>query len=725
MTDRRADIEELKKLFFKEVEENTPADIKENPVIDLGQQGEFSLKLNKELVKKFELWNWFENYKREAQHSTGGIRGPQNVLYPWDYRFILHELGVVLATLGKAAVLKGKITGRPIQKLCSGEVRYNTKKYIELISRLQAAQGILTHLPKNDLQTAIWMASFLIFKLDYDGGEYITSSHAISKKIATKDLSNQGSQFMPEESMEFVAEIGEILKQADSKGYEIKFSAKDSECIKKDFDGFELYTEYLRKGIASKENLAIINEAKEQGFKVIFETAGGCMYSVFPPILYRLGIAGAFEWNNKGADPFFHGIGKTITLDKKTSRERFTDLSCDLTLKEVVDTAGYEILLKDRPIGTVVLMTDPDADRLPIGQIEPAERIPKLRELEIAFIPIDVEKVFAFYLPNQSFLCTMDFHTKQLKKQGIWNKYSRIMITTTASAYSWVEWAQAQGVKVATVPVGFKEIAVMMKKIEKQMLKAPEKDVVILDAYGKKANLGKNPRLVFAGEESGGMIVGPEELIESSAGRKAIAMREKSAGEAAVLITALAARLFKERKFFSEYLEEIFKANKINYRFDYLNNLFLYDENIPDPRKLAEAKKNGELVRDKNDDFFTSIALAKKEGKISLKQAKEILQEALPKLDFSDLQDIIFVGDGTFLAFSEKFVENRKSGTDAKIKSYAMGNNKQDCIKYSNALGAYSGKATALHKKYIGGNFLKETQKKAREYYMEFLHSGL
>jgi hypothetical protein len=57
----------------------------------------------------------------------------------------------------------------------------------------------------------IWLASFLCFKLDLLGGEYITSSHGISVKNATKDLNSQGSQYLPEESMEFVNKIKEIF----------------------------------------------------------------------------------------------------------------------------------------------------------------------------------------------------------------------------------------------------------------------------------------------------------------------------------------------------------------------------------------------------------------------------------------------------------------------------------------------------------------------------------
>ena len=64
------------------------------------------------------------------------------------------------------------------------------------------------------------------------GGEYITSSHGISVKNATKDLNSQGSQYLPEESLEFVNKIKQIFEYTDKNGsYDIKISANDSEYI--------------------------------------------------------------------------------------------------------------------------------------------------------------------------------------------------------------------------------------------------------------------------------------------------------------------------------------------------------------------------------------------------------------------------------------------------------------------------------------------------------------
>lgn len=128
--------------------------------------------------------------------------------------------------------------------------------YLDAIARIQAAQGIKTLTPKERKTIPIWLASFLAFKLDLVGGEYITSSHGISVKTATKDLNSQGSQYLPEESLEFVDKIQEIFDKVEKDGsYEIKIAPKNDQLIddavmSKLNDGVDLYVEYLKSGVA-------------------------------------------------------------------------------------------------------------------------------------------------------------------------------------------------------------------------------------------------------------------------------------------------------------------------------------------------------------------------------------------------------------------------------------------------------------------------------------------
>jgi len=731
---------ELEKSLFESVDSKTPDYIKKNKLVDLGNKNEFTFRLTKENLEPYNeqtnpdglnLKDWFKGYAKEAEVSTAGIRGPQNILYPHDTRFPINLIGIMLATEAKALVAKELYPDNEIIKLAGCEVRYNSQEFLELIARIQAAHGIKTLVPVDRKTIPIWMASFLAFKLDLLGGEYITSSHGISVKNATKDLNSQGSQYLPEESMEFVDKIRQIFDETNKNGtYQIKIAAKnnpliDETVLSKIDDGVDLYVEYLKSGVAQKINLDLIKEIKD---KIVIENVGGSAYRTLSRVLNKLGISDKFIWFNIGEDPFFHSIGKYDHTPK--GEKAFYDYSVDATVISkkqngekffpVIETLHYKEKLTDKPVGTAVLITDPDHDRLTIAQTEYACTVPELEKAGIDYIKLNDDLILTIFTANQAFLMLMDFWAKQLKSQGLWDKHPRFMIKTTASAVSWDEWAENQGVKVVNVPVGFKEIANIMKKVELKLKNSTEKEVIVDDVLGNSINLGINPRLLFGGEESGGMIMGTEELIKSNAGRFAIAMREKSATEAIIVASALAAYLKKQGSSMSEYLDNVFKNNEIISKFDIREDISYYNESEPDIEKLKQAKVAGEAQRTKNDVFYLTMAVAKKAGKMTLEQIREILADTFKDLNFDNLTDVKFVGDGTYLEFDDKFIEIRPSGTDAKTKAYGAGASKEEIKKFAQKMGNYSGDLTDLYKKYVDMNLYDNAKELSLKDYAVF-----
>ena len=732
---------ELEKELFESVNERTPDYVKNLKLMDFSNKGEFTFYLKKEHLEPYDadknpeglnLKEWFKNYAKEAKVSTAGIRGPQNILYPQDTRFPINLVGIVLATLAKALVAQEKYQDKQILKLAGREVRYNSDLYLEAIARIQAAQGIKTLVPVEKQTIPIWLASFLAFKLDLVGGEYITSSHGISVKNATKDLNSQGSQYLPEESAEFVNKIQEIFDKTEKDGsYEIKISALDNPLIDEDVmkkldDGVDLYVEYLKSGVAEADNLNYIKQAKN---KIVIENVGGSAYRTLSRVLNKLDLSDKFVWLNEKEDPFFHSIGKYDTDPK--GNKTFYDYSVDATVTAkrlngekffpVIETLHYDKVLSEYPVGTVVLITDPDHDRLTVTQVEDYKEMSKLDKAGIAYVNLGNNRILTVFTANQAFLLLMDFRMKMLKLQNKWNNHPRFMIKTTASAMSWDEWAKSNNVAVVNVPVGFKEIANIMKKVELKLKNNPDKDVVVDDVFGKSVNLGKSPRLIFAGEESGGMIMGGEEMIKSLSGREAVAMREKSATEAILVASALCAKLEKENTLMSNYLLEVFKENNIKGQFDTRVDIAYYNESEPDIDKLKAAKVEGEKLRTKNDLFYLSMAIAMRSGKMTFENAKEVLQDTFKELDFSNLVDVKFVGDGTYLEFDNKYIEIRPSGTDAKTKAYGAGLDFDEIGKYAQAMGNYSGDRTELHKKYISDEMYDSTKERAMNYYLEFV----
>lgn len=726
-TGRDKFIEELKKEYYELFEQLTPDEIKTKPIIDLSGEGQFVFILNRELIEKYKLEEWLKNYRREAEQSTGGIRGPQNILYCWDTRFPINQLGVTLATVAKALVLKEKNPGKVLHKAVSGEVRYNTDHYIELISRLQAALGITTHQPQGVSRIPVWMTSFLILMNDFDGGEYITSSHSISAKIATKDIDNEGGMFLLETTTAFVDKIDEIIDKAksDPAGFKIILSAKSNPNIVKDLDGLDLYAEYLRGGVATSANLGLIKKAAEAGMRIMFDTVGGCMYQNLPLLFKRLNLPDIFDWHNKEEDPFFHGLGKTRRLNLQSGKEEFFDVSCDASLPEVVDTMGYDIFLEDKPVGYTLFVTDPDGDRLILGQVEGVENIPRLKDWGIIYKQIDEKRAVAMYHPAFIFLLIMDFHMRQLKSSGFWKNHPRFIITTTPCPRSWDEWAAANGIKVINTPVGIKEIAAIIKKVERQILANPDKEVIVQDIWGREINLGVNPRMVFGGEESGGMMIGPEDMVVTKGGRMILAVRDKSAGESSVIALAMTSFLYLKNKSLFEHLENIFQEYGLAHKYYLRTDLVYYNESEPDPIKLLQAKAAGEKQRDKIDLFYLGLALGLREKVIDLSRVKTILVQAMPDLDFDALENILFTGDATYFSFKNMFVQIRKSGTDAKLRGYANGDDKEKCQKYLDLLVNYSGEPTDLYKKHLSAEFISTLYNLAKKIYYKYLYTLL
>ena len=730
---------ELENELFKSVFEKTPDYIKNAKLMDFDNENEFTFTLTKENLYPYDAQNnpsglnlieWFENYSKEAKVSTAGIRGPQNILYPQDTRFPINLVGIVLATLAKALVLREKYPNKTIIKLAGSEVRYNSDLYLDAIARIQAAQGIKTLTPQERKTIPIWLASFLAFKLDLVGGEYITSSHGISVKTATKDLNSQGSQFLPEESLEFVKKIEEIFAEIKEKGsYTINISSKNNPLIDEYImaklnDGIDLYVEYLKSGVA--ENLTDLKKMKN---KIVIEAVGGCAYRTLSRVLESLDIDDHFIWNNTEEDPFFHSIGK-YDHDPKGNKV-FYDYSVDATVLAtkpngetffpVIDSMNYDRILSDCPLGTAVLITDPDHDRLTICQIESEGNTPTLDESGISYIKIGDERVLTVFTATQAFLMLMDYRAKQLKSHNKWKNHPRFMIKTTASALSWDEWAKHNGVKVVNVPVGFKEIANIMKKVELKLKTTPYDSVKVDDVFGNTIDLGVNPRLIFAGEESGGMIMGAEDMVKSLTGREAIAMREKSATEAIIVASSLLAKLEIENKTLSQYLIEVFEHNHITSKFDTRVDIAYYNESEPDIEKLKQAKVEGEKLRTKNDLFFLSLAIAIKEGIATIDQVKNVLNDAFDALNFDDLKSVKFVGDGTYLEFNDKYIEIRPSGTDAKTKAYGGGLDLDEINKYAKILGNFPGDRTDMHKSLISDEFYNNSKETALNYYLKFV----
>ena len=182
----------------------------------------------------------------------------------------------------------------------------------------------------------------------------------------------------------------------------------------------------------------------------------------------------------------------------------------------------------------------------------------------------------------------------------------------------------------------------------------------------------------------------------------------------------MASQLEKENKMLSKALAEIFENNKIIAKYDMREDISYYNESEPDIEKLTQAKKEGEAQRTKNDLFYLSMAISAAEGKITLEQVKKLLKSTFTALNFDNLIDIKFVGDGTYLKFTDKFIEIRPSGTDAKTKAYGSGSNRENITLFAQTLGNYSGDLSEDYLALISKDYYNSAKEISMKKYLEF-----
>jgi len=717
--------------------------IHDSPPFQLESDEASSFTFTPELAQKINLRHQIEIFAEEAKVSTAGVRENQNVLCPWDHRYRINEYMFCLMAeaqtrlvkelqaeflaeipelpaeevarrMGDSAKVVEEIFGMTLSEVIQlvrstpvravgGEVRSNTPRYSDLMSRIYAAHGLpvlLTEDPHCKDTSNIYLWSFLVYLLGLSGGDYFTSSHGAPQKQSDKILAPDGAQFLPPLYARIVDHLFAILEEIESGGYTVNLAARGDTNLLRTLS-YErlarLYGNYLRTGPAGKLALQKIQEAADKGLRLGLDFFGGSGYKSLRALFKELGIEKVFEGGflRTEEDSFFHNIGFRVAPKKDGSGYEVVHDSVDASVPGVVRSANYENLLADAPVGKIVFNVDPDADRLVAGQVLPKSEQAALDELGIPFLELSAEKIFAILSPNQYFLLLAENDRLIALEEGTWDKSNPFDIHTYVSGLSWDEWAEHHKIPVVFVPVGFKEIAAVVRQVEEQMLTCNGGDVIVSGEAGQRVNLGRNPKLHHAGEESGGKIGGPSVPIDNILGQKIVAVREKSSGEAGVSAVSLSARLYleggadnPEKMFLHRVLARVFKESGVKNPIDYRGDIIHYNEAIFDPKELAEAKKKGIAERVVYNAWFEKLARSLQSGERSLQQVKEHLSQAMPGLAsfWGCLESITLWSDGLqfwFVDGNEHGIRDmciRPSGTDAKTKIYFDGTNKQAMV---------------------------------------------
>ena len=603
-----------------------------------------------------------------------GTAGYRDLLDPED----LFNTAVPFNALTVALVLEARAQLSRAAGLASlhvgGEVRPHTQELIDLAARLYAAHGFAVHLrPPGERTTPIWLSSFGVFYEELDGGENFTASHSQSYKGGWKPMDASGGQLI-EMAARIADRVRELVQQAATEGLSIALAAADDPLIKRDFDPVDAYVAVLRQ-VVPDGLLAEVNQAARGGFRAAFCTEGGSMAATGRRVFAALDIpvgeiaaSGAEQttpvfFTHSEESSTYHGIGILDGVNHGVDPSKWQ------VYKHV---GAQEILLAGQ--ADVFFIWDPDGDRFNMVTVAPASLAAAAEKAGLEVDPLDDQRCLVFFKPNQIYFMLTALKIDSLQEAGELDSYDWIVATTYPTSRSIGEIAttfNAQhggALKTFRTPVGFKYFAALVADLEGQIAGGGAAPTVASDVTGQETIFGPRPRLLIMAEESGGAAMGPAEAMRSRNGaRSSLAAKEKDALQVGVMALCLAARLHRNDGSFAAYYLELLERFDTRYRFYERRDVTLFDEVLQGEERIR-AQAAGNARKDATVAFFASL-----EG-LAPEDAAARLSERLPAgTVLPTIESVFHAGDGTFIEMQGQWFELRASGTDAVLRFYMEG----------------------------------------------------
>jgi phosphomannomutase len=673
-------------------ESRSPRELKIGKNTDVSILSGEAVKLtySKDFFQKHGLSRWVSEFKL----GTAGYRDTINLtdLFKTDAPYNAHTIMMIAESMARIYVRRGYGSVH-----LGGEVRKFTREIIQLVGRIFAAHGISVHLHLDKGTTPIWASSFGVFYNELDGGANVTASHSQNFKQGFKPIDEKGMQLlrMADEIRDEVKKIGEEAMAGD---YAIILSADPSPNIKKDFHYIDAYADYL-KDIVPEEALQLIRKAQGAGMKVGVSTMGGSMYENSMPIFNHFGITTGpegmiqyFHWEKRDD---FHKVGEI-------GGENY---GCDPAKPVIYRNIG----LKEKLLAGEIdfgFIWDPDGDRYNMVTIADANIAPRAEEIGLEVEKMQgKEKCVAYFKPNQIYFLNTALKLEMIARSGELFQYDWVISTTYPTSKSIGELADIFNrryssefsknetqIRLFRTPVGFKHLGNMVSKIERQ-LREGSGEVVLEDTTGEEISLGRKPRILILAEESGGAVMGGAEWIESKNGkRESLSMKEKDGMQIALMNLSIMGKLFIEGKSFTQLYIEKIEEFDIQYRYYNRIDKKLFDESLTGEAR-EEAREIGNRAKDFMVETFKSLA----EGK-TMGQVKEELQKMTgDQILIPEVKRIFWAGDGTYIDFGNFWFELRASGTDAVLRFYIEGKEREVLEAINNAfVGIADAKIMAL-----------------------------
>lgn len=619
--------------------------------IDPSGDTEYTLTLTEAVVSAFGLKEWAAGFSL----MTAGYR---DHIDPNDFNSAdvpFNSVTVAIMAEAKGRVFRRKsdaVNGGGVH--VGGEVRTHTQACIQIAARVYAAQGFRVHLRREISTSPIWYSSFAVVYNEHEGGDNFTASHSPYFKLGWKVLDKEGKEVTAEEA-DIIAEVQRLVESNAT----IKLAPwRSSGRIEADVDVDTAYAEYQRTVLGS-DVLGTITRAAHSGFKCAATTLGGSMGATSKRIFRALGVpADAISYFLDSEDSRFHRVGEIGDHN----------FGADVGKLEVCANTGAPATLLSGD-ADLVLLWDPDGDRLNIMTTAPIAMRARAVEFGLTLGPSSHDRMVVYFTPNQLYLILVDYRISLLRKLGLLERYNWFIGTTFPTSMAIEELAQQEGVPTIRVPVGFRNLGDLCQTIEAG--RGHTRDVEMLT--GRPITVGPEPRALILCEESGGATLGGPNLIASRTGaNQLLALREKDGMQLSLLAWSAAAWAAESGTTMAARYCEIVSTRDLKYRHNVRLDITLYDERFTGD-ELRSAKTKGLIRRDQIVEFFRDAASSLSEGRRSPDAVKRILLAASPETQEAAVPELLlgaWIGDGSLFELDRARLIVRASGTDALIRYY-------------------------------------------------------
>jgi len=414
----------------------------------------------RELKKNPDLL--YDSFYKNLEFGTGGIRGIMGV---GTNRVNKYTIGKT--TQGLAKYLLKSFKNDNIKVVLAYDCRNNGVLYSKIVSNVLSANGIICYVFRDIRPTP--QLSFAIKKLNAQCGIMLTASHNPPEYNGYKVYWSDGGQIVPPIDKNLI----EIINSTKYEEINFKSEKKYITKISKNFDNkfIEASTKSVKFKVLNKENL-----------KITFSSLHGTSIKILPDLMKKEGFK---NFNivdiESQPDGNFGKLSSPNPEDPKSFKE--------------------SLKLANKTDSDIVIVTDPDADRLGIA----------IR---------NNDKKLVLLNGNQTMVIFTDFLLNQLRLKKKLNK-NYFVATTIVSTPLMSKIAENYGVDCKITLTGFKWISKLISE-------------------------NKNIKFIGGGEESYGYLVG--DLI-----------RDKDAITSSLLACKIAAYLKNQNKSIFDYLISIYK----------------------------------------------------------------------------------------------------------------------------------------------------------------------